>query len=116
MWYSNDTMFHYMFKAVFVTLVSLKVPSGSAFFFPLRLYYYRARLHYTSFFSWSNVIVGKKKKTPNTMSPPGGRPGGAEGGGRPQTHHSWEGQVKKREKTFVCTENNNTTVHTVSQQ
>ncbi len=27
MWYSND-MFHYMFKAEFVTLVSLKVPSG----------------------------------------------------------------------------------------
>ncbi len=29
MWYSND-MFHYMFKAEFVTLVSLKVPSGSS--------------------------------------------------------------------------------------
>ncbi len=27
-WYSNDR-FHYMFKAEFVTLVSLKVPSGS---------------------------------------------------------------------------------------
>ncbi len=27
MWYSND-MFHYMFQAEFVTLVSLKVPSG----------------------------------------------------------------------------------------
>ncbi len=27
MWYSNDT-FHYMSKAEFVTLVSLKVPSG----------------------------------------------------------------------------------------
>ncbi len=27
MWYSND-MFHYMFKAEFVTLVSLKVLSG----------------------------------------------------------------------------------------
>ncbi len=27
MWYSND-MFHYMFKAEFVRLVSLKVPSG----------------------------------------------------------------------------------------
>ncbi len=27
MWYSNDT-FHYMFKAEFVSLVSLKVPSG----------------------------------------------------------------------------------------
>ncbi len=27
MWYSND-MFHYVFKAEFVTLVSLKVPSG----------------------------------------------------------------------------------------
>ena len=27
MWYSND-MFHYMFKAEFVILVSLKVPSG----------------------------------------------------------------------------------------
>ncbi len=27
MWYSND-MFHHMFKAEFVTLVSLKVPSG----------------------------------------------------------------------------------------
>ena len=27
-WYSND-MFHYTFKAEFVTLVSLKVPSGS---------------------------------------------------------------------------------------
>ncbi len=28
MWYSND-IFYYMFKAEFVTLVSLKVPSGS---------------------------------------------------------------------------------------
>ncbi len=28
MWYSND-MFQYMFKAEVVTLVSLKVPSGS---------------------------------------------------------------------------------------
>ena len=28
MWYSND-MFHYMLKAEFVTLVSLKVPSGN---------------------------------------------------------------------------------------
>ncbi len=28
MWYSND-MFYNMFKAEFVTLVSLKVPSGS---------------------------------------------------------------------------------------
>ncbi len=28
-WYSND-VFHYMFKAEFVTLVSLKVLSGSA--------------------------------------------------------------------------------------
>ncbi len=28
MWYSTD-MFHYMFKAEFVTLVSLKVSSGS---------------------------------------------------------------------------------------
>ncbi len=28
MWYSNE-MFHYMSKAEFVTLVSLKVPSGS---------------------------------------------------------------------------------------
>ncbi len=28
MWYSND-MFHYMFKAEFVTLVSLIVLSGS---------------------------------------------------------------------------------------
>ncbi len=27
MWYSNDT-FHYMFKAEFVALISLKVPSG----------------------------------------------------------------------------------------
>ncbi len=27
MWYSND-MFHYMLKAEFLTLVSLKVPSG----------------------------------------------------------------------------------------
>ncbi len=27
MWYSND-MFHFMFKAEFVTLISLKVPSG----------------------------------------------------------------------------------------
>ena len=27
MWYSND-MFHYMLKAEFVKLVSLKVPSG----------------------------------------------------------------------------------------
>ncbi len=27
MWYPNDT-FHYVFKAEFVTLVSLKVPSG----------------------------------------------------------------------------------------
>ncbi len=27
MWYPND-MFHYMFKGEFVTLVSLKVPSG----------------------------------------------------------------------------------------
>ncbi len=27
MWHSNDT-FHYMFKAEFVTLVSLKVPPG----------------------------------------------------------------------------------------
>ncbi len=27
MWYSND-MFHHVFKAEFVTLVSLKVPSG----------------------------------------------------------------------------------------
>ncbi len=29
MWYSND-MFHHMLKAEFVTLVSLKVPSGSS--------------------------------------------------------------------------------------
>ncbi len=29
MWHSND-MFHYMFKAEFVTLVTLKVPSGTA--------------------------------------------------------------------------------------
>ena len=28
MWYSNDT-FHYMFKAEYVTLVILNVPSGS---------------------------------------------------------------------------------------
>ncbi len=28
MWYAND-MFHYMLKAEFVTLVSLKVPSGN---------------------------------------------------------------------------------------
>ncbi len=28
MWYAND-MFHYMFKAELVTLVSLKVPSGT---------------------------------------------------------------------------------------
>ena len=28
MWYSND-MFHYMFRAEFVTLVSLIVPSGN---------------------------------------------------------------------------------------
>ena len=28
MWYSND-MFYYMFKAEFVALVSLKVPSGN---------------------------------------------------------------------------------------
>ena len=33
MWYSND-MFRYMFKAEFVTLVSLKVPSGSMVFLP----------------------------------------------------------------------------------
>ncbi len=32
MWYSNDT-FHCMFKAEFVTLVSLKVPSGTSDFF-----------------------------------------------------------------------------------
>ena len=31
MWYSND-MFHYMFKAEFVMLVSLKVPSGSTIY------------------------------------------------------------------------------------
>ncbi len=29
MWYSND-MFHYMPRAEFVTLVSLKIPSGSS--------------------------------------------------------------------------------------
>ncbi len=28
-WYSND-MFHYVFKVEFVTLVGLKVPSGSS--------------------------------------------------------------------------------------
>ncbi len=30
MWHPND-MFHHVFKAEFVTLVSLKVPSGSHF-------------------------------------------------------------------------------------
>ena len=43
MWYSND-MFHYMFKAKFVTLVSLKVSSGG--YFPgtnLRFYICYAR-------------------------------------------------------------------------
>ncbi len=29
MWYYSNDMFHYMFKAEYVTLVSSKVPSGS---------------------------------------------------------------------------------------
>ncbi len=32
MWYSNDAFHYYTFKAEFVTLVSLKVPSGDATF------------------------------------------------------------------------------------
>ncbi len=67
MWYSNDT-FHYMFKTEFVTLVTLKVPSGSCLpFFSVCIRIAKNKVVFLSCLSLKSEVLGERIQVLGTL-------------------------------------------------